>query len=143
MVASDHSPAPGDLKATLNAFEAWGGIAGAQTLLVLTLDGGSEHGLPLEQLAAATSGFPARRFRLAGKGTLEAGNDADIALVRPHTPWTLEADDLRQRHRISPFVGRTLGHRVVRTLLRGQAVQAEGRIVAEPTGRLLRPAARP
>jgi allantoinase len=137
MIASDHSPSPAALKDTPNAFEAWGGIAGAQTLLVLTLDEGERRSVPVTTLAAAVSGFPARRFALAGKGALDAGNDADIALVRPHTPWTLTADDLRQRHPQSPFTGRVLRHRVVRTLLRGRVVQEEGQIVAEPTGRLL------
>jgi allantoinase len=137
MLASDHSPSPASLKQTPNAFAAWGGIAGAQTLLVLTLDEGARRGIALERLVAGVSGFPARRFALAGKGSLVPENDADIALVRPHTPWTLTADDLRQRHRLSPFVGRELQHRVVRTLLRGTTIQADGQIVAEPGGRLV------
>jgi allantoinase len=139
MIASDHSPSPASLKDTPDAFAAWGGIAGAQTLLALTLDEGERRDVPLATLVAAVAGFPARRFGLAGKGALEVGNDADLALVRPHTPWTLTADDLRQRHRQSPFLGRELRHRVVRTLLRGRIVQAGGQIVAEPGGRLLRP----
>jgi allantoinase len=143
MIASDHSPSPASLKQTPNAFEAWGGIAGAQTLLVLTLDEGERREIPLGTLVAAIAGVPARRFALAGKGELEPESDADIALVRPHTPWTLSADDLRQRHRLSPFVGRELHHRVVRTLLRGQTIQADGQIVAEPAGRLVKPRRRP
>jgi allantoinase len=139
LVASDHSPSPASMKDTPDAFAAWGGIAGAQTLLVLTLDEGTRRGIPLETLVAAVSAFPARRFALPGKGSLEVGNDADIALVRPHTPWTLTAEDLRQRHALTPFLGRELQHRVVRTLVRGQTVQRDGQIVAEPGGRLVRP----
>jgi allantoinase len=142
MIASDHSPSPASLKDTPDAFAAWGGIAGAQTLLALTLHEGERREIPLTTLVAALSGFPAGRFALAGKGALDVGNDADLALVRPQTPWTLTADDLRQRHPQSPFIGRELRHRVVRTLLRGRSVQADGQIVAEPGGRLLRPGAR-
>jgi allantoinase len=138
MIASDHSPSPASLKQTPNAFEAWGGIAGAQTLLALTLDEGERRRIPLETLVAAIASFPARRFALPGKGTLEVGADADLALVRPNTPWTLTADDLRQRHRLSPFIGRESRHRVMRTLVRGRTVQADGQIVAEPAGRLVR-----
>ena len=86
--------------------------------------------------------FPARRFALAGKGAIELGNDADVALVRPHAPWTLTADDLRQRHPLSPFLGRELRHRVVRTLLRGRTVQVDGSLVGAPRGRLVRASAR-
>jgi allantoinase len=138
MVASDHSPSPASLKETENAFEAWGGIAGAQTLLTLTLDEAHTRDLPLESLVAAVSRFPARRFGLVGKGALEVGNDADVALVRPRAPWTLTAGDLRQRHPQSPFLGRELQHRVVRTLVRGSTVQADGEIVAAPGGHVIR-----
>jgi allantoinase len=140
LIASDHSPSPAALKDTPNAFEAWGGIAGAQTLLALTLDEGDRMDLPLGLLVELVSTAPARRFGLEGKGALEVGNDADVALVRPRTPWTLTTDDLRSRHRLSPFVGRTLQHRVVRTLLRGRTVQLDGIVVSEPTGRLVVPA---
>ena len=58
--------------------------------------------------------------------------------MRPRTPWTLAEGDLRQRHPLSPFLGRELQHRPVRTLLRGRTVQADGLIVAEPGGRLVR-----
>jgi allantoinase len=143
MIASDHSPSPPELKQSENAFEAWGGIAGAQTLLALTLDEGERRGIPLDTLVAAISSFPARRFALPGKGALEIGADADLALVRPDTPWTLTAEHLRSRHPLSPFIGRELRHRVVRTLLRGRTVQADGQIVAEPGGRLVRMRPRP
>ena len=51
----------------------------------------------------------------------------------------LAADDLFYRHRLSPYVGRTLRARVVRTLVRGRTVFADGRIVAPPSGRLVTP----
>ncbi len=142
MVASDHSPSPPELKRSANAFRVWGGIAGAQTMLALTLDEGTRRGIPVELLAARLATFPARRFALAGKGAIELGNDADVALVRPHAPWTLTADDLRQRHPLSPFLGRELRHRVVRTLLRGRTVQVDGSLVGAPRGRLVRASAR-
>jgi hypothetical protein len=43
----------------------------------------------------------------------------------------------------SPFVGRRVRGLVRRTLLRGQTVFEDGRVVAPPRGRLLRPARRP
>ena len=107
MVASDHSPAPWALKSGDDAFAAWGGISGAQTMLPLLLsEGAGARGLSLELIAAATSGYVARRFRLAGKGSVEPGADADLVLVDLGVSERLSADDLQYRHRHSPFLGR-------------------------------------
>jgi allantoinase len=139
MVASDHSPAPWAMKGGDDAFAAWGGISGCQTMLPLLLsEGCAGRGLALELIAAATSGYVARRFRLAGKGRLEPGADADLVLVDPAAAKPLSAEDLYYRHRHSPFVGRTIA-RVARTLVRGRTVFADGRIVGPPAGRLLIP----
>ena len=53
------------------------------------------------------------------KGRIEPGADADLALVDLNAEYTLRAEDLLYRHPISPYVGRRLRARVVRTLLRG------------------------
>ena len=140
MVASDHSPAPWALKCGEDAFAAWGGISGAQTMLPLLLsEGAGARGLPLVLIAAVTSAYVARRFRLPGKGSVQPGADADLVLVDLGASDDLSAEDLHYRHRHSPFLGRTLGARVVRTLVRGLTVFADGRIVGAPAGRLLTP----
>jgi allantoinase len=138
MVASDHSPAPWELKRGADAFAAWGGVSGCQTMLPLLLsEGCGARGLSLELIAAATSGYVARRFGLPAKGRLEPGADADIVLVDLAAAHELSADDLHYRHRHTPYLGRTLGARVARTLARGRTVFADGRIVGPPAGRLL------
>lgn len=135
MVASDHSPCPPELKRG-ELSEAWGGISGCQTTRQLLL----AAGLPPADVAAATASGPAHRFGLAAKGEIEVGRDADLALVDLDREWTLTADELRYRHRQSPYVGRLVSGRVVRVLLRGRTVLDEGHIVAEPSGRLVKPA---
>ncbi|MCW3001952.1 MAG: dihydroorotase, multifunctional complex type [Conexibacter sp.] len=140
LVATDHSPAPAALKGG-DAFAAWGGIPGAQTLLVLLHDAGVVgRGLAIARLAELVAGAPARRFGLApGKGAVAVGADADLVLLDPGAEWTLERDALLDRHRLSPFAGRRLRGRVVRTLLRGRTVVRDGRLVgAAPGGRVLR-----
>jgi allantoinase len=141
MVASDHSPAPASMKTGDNFFRVWGGISGCQsTLQLLLTDGYIRRKLPLESIAAVTSEFVARRFGLAPqKGHLAVGADADLALVDLRHSSTLQAGDLRYRHRHSPYVGRTLCGRIARTLVRGTTVFLNGRIVAAPSGRLLTP----
>ncbi len=129
LVASDHSPCPPAMKE--GAFtDAWGGIAGCQSLLQLVLER-----LAPAAAAAVTSANVAARFSLP-KARLQPGADADLVLIdlrERHAP------ELHDRHRLSPFAGRPLTGRVVRTLVRGTTVYRDGRIVAEPLGRLLTP----
>jgi allantoinase len=120
-------------------FAIWGGIAGCQSLLPAMLTRAHEHELPLPAIASLTSDAPARRLRLAGKGRIAPGYDADLALVELDSRYTLEEADLRYRHRLSPFVGSVFRGRVRRTIVRGQTVVCEGQPVGAARGRLLRP----
>jgi allantoinase len=144
-VASDHSPAPPAMKGHSQSgfFGIWGGIAGVQSTLELLLTEGHQgRGLSLAAIAALTAGNVAGRLGLAPrKGAIAPGADADLALVELGAEWTLSRDDLRDRHRLSPYVGRMLRGRVVRTLRRGQTIYREGRVAAGAGGRLVRPGA--
>ncbi|MGZ3637203.1 MAG: allantoinase [Ktedonobacterales bacterium] len=141
MVVSDHSPAPAELKSDANFFKVWGGISGCQSLLALLLTAGyEEREVPPSLIAALTSTYIAERFALPAKGGIRVGVDADLALVDVDAHAELRAEDLHYRHRHSPYVGMMLRGRVVRTLVRGMTVYADGAFAAEPVGQLIRPA---
>ena len=134
-IASDHSPAPPELLSEADVFASWGGIAAVQSTLELLLTDGR---LPLELITEVTASVPADRLSLAGKGRLEVGADADLALVQLGPARELSAGELRSRHRRSPYVGRTLTAQVRHTLLRGEPI----RPAEPPRGRLLTPGRR-
>lgn len=139
MVASDHSPSDPALKECAFA-SAWGGIAGVQaTLSVLLLAGHHERGLAAERISELLATTPARRFRIARKGALLEGYDADLVLVEPDRSWKLEASGLHQRHKMSPYIGQTFRGLVRRTIRRGETIFLDGRSTARTTGRFLRP----
>jgi allantoinase len=73
------------------------------------------------------------------KGTLLPGADADLALWDLESEWQIDAPSQQfSKNPWSPFDGRRLRARVVRTLVRGETVYAGGEIVAEPgSGRFL------
>jgi allantoinase len=139
IVASDHSPTEPRLKQG-SFLTAWGGIAGVQsTLAVLLSCGHHDRGLSLERIAALLSASPARRFKLAGKGSLAIGGHADLALVALDEPFALEAGDLHQRHKVTPYLGRRFRGRVTHTIRRGDVIFNNGRITARTSGRFVRP----
>jgi allantoinase len=141
-VVSDHSPAPPELKLGDDFFAIWGGIAGLQSTVELmvseSLGGGRLHAAQLPRLLATGA---AERFRLPGKGALAPGMDADLTLIETGAERVLDCDELLDRHRFSPYVGRTLSARVCATYLRGELIYQDGRLVGPPRGRLLRPTA--
>jgi allantoinase len=137
MVTSDHSPTEPARKAG-PFLAAWGGIAGVQSTLPVVLDSGCrERGLGLECVARLLSSTPARRFRLARKGAIAVGNDADFAFVDLADSFTLAATDLQQRHQMSPYVGHRFRGVVRRTVRRGDTIFHDGRITAATRGQFV------
>jgi allantoinase len=139
-VASDHSPTEPALKSR-DFMGAWGGIAGVQSTLSVLLDRGHHaRGLPLTRIAELISATPAERFRIAGRGSVAVGHEADLVVIDPAETFTLDASDLHQRHKMSPYIGATFRGKVRRTIRRGETIFLDGQITAQSTGRLVRPA---
>ncbi len=133
-IGSDHSPSPWSMKEASNFFEVWGGISGCQHLLPLLLER-----IPRAEIERLTSAGVAQRFRIPEKGGLEIGRDADLALIDLNAEEMVTAGGLHYRHRHSPYLGRKLRGRIVRTILRGQTIFENGKFAERPMGQLVRP----
>ncbi|GGJ67100.1 allantoinase AllB [Deinococcus aquiradiocola] len=133
VLASDHSPCPGEDKAVSDIWRAWGGINGVQVLLPLLLsEGVLARGLPLHELARMLCHAPAVRAGIAHrKGSLKVGLDADLVLASLRAPWTLRADDLQSRHPHSAYVGHRFGAQVLSVYQRGVQTVSNGRLTRE------------
>src|SRR5262245_31568688 len=67
------------------------------------------------------------------KGTILPGSDADIVLWDLDAEWTVDAASQQfSKNPWSPFDGRAVRGRAMRTLVRGETVFAAGEIVVEP-----------
>lgn len=95
MLVSDHSQCTFDLKASSNAFDAWGGISGCQNCVDAMFDEAVlKRGISPVVLARALASNAARRFRLKGKGEIALGMDADLSFIDPAQTYVLTADQL-------------------------------------------------
>jgi allantoinase len=112
-------------------FAVWGGIAGVEATLGVLLFA------PLDRVAAVVARNPAARFAIAHKGAIAVGNDADFALVDLSCVHQVTRESLFQKHRLSPYVGVTFPGTVRRTILRGETVFMDGKIVRETRGRMV------
>lgn len=121
VIATDHAPHHYDEKE--QAFEdAPFGIVGLETALGLALEELVHTGLlELPVLIERMSCAPARAFGLPG-GTLRRGAPADVVIFAPEQRWTVDPARFVSRSRNTPFAGRVLRGRAVRTLVGGMTV---------------------
>jgi allantoinase len=142
-IGSDHSPCPAadKHKGDADIWKGWGGIAGIQCTLPVLLTEGPPRGLSFERIAHLTAAAPAQLFGLyPRKGAIAVGADADLTLVAADRRWTFEPQHLETRSGISPYLGRAFTGAVVRTIVRGTTVFAEGRVTGTPGyGKFVRP----
>jgi allantoinase len=144
-VGSDHSPCLPAMKIGEDFFKVWGGIAGVQhTLPLLLTEGYHRRGLDLPSIARLTSHNVAVRFNLPPeKGGIKIGAEADLAFVDLDGEFEVKRWELLNRHALSPYAGRRLRGKVVRTMVSGTTVFLDGKIISTRQNRLLKPAARP
>jgi allantoinase len=140
-VGSDHSPSPHSMKTEQDFFRVWGGISGVQhTLPLLITEGHVQREMALPLLARLLSFNVVTRFHLPpDRGRIAVGAQADIAIVDLSENFEVQSGDLHYRHRHTPYAGRKLTGKVVQTILRGQTVFEDGKIISQPRGRLVRP----
>ncbi|RUP67229.1 Allantoinase [Streptomyces sp. NP10] len=134
-IVSDHSPCTTDLK-TPDFASAWGGISSLQLGLPAIWTEACRRGHSLDDVARWMSAAPAELAGLTRKGAIEAGRDADFAVLAPEATFTVDPAELFHRNQVTAYAGKTL-HGVVRSSwLRGVRIVSDG-VLAEPTGRLL------
>ncbi len=119
-IASDHAPQDQDTKRLPFAMAENGGI-GLETLLPVTLELVHTKHLELTAALRLLTSRPAALLGL-GSGTLAAGKPADLILVDLEKPWKYDADASLSKSKNSPFDGRLLQGRVLRTVVDGRAV---------------------
>ncbi|MER5806980.1 allantoinase AllB [Streptomyces sp. NPDC002033] len=134
-IVSDHSPSTADLK-TGDFATAWGGISSLQLGLPAIWTEARKRGHTLEDVVRWMSAAPAALAGLAAKGGIEAGRDADFAVLDPDETFTVDPAHLHHRNQVTAYAGKTLHGVVKSTWLRGTQIADHG-TPTEPTGLLL------
>ncbi|MFI4950415.1 MAG: dihydroorotase [Caulobacterales bacterium] len=120
VVVSAHAPAPAEDK-RLPYDEAAPGAVGLQTLLPALLAFHHEERIALIDLIRTVTSAPADLLKLDG-GRLAKGAPADLVLCDLNAPLVIDADKLISKSKNSPFDGRRLQGKVLRTVVDGRTV---------------------
>jgi dihydroorotase len=118
VIASGHDPrGPEDKR--LPYADAEPGMAGAETLLPLTLTLVRDGVIPLARAFALLAGHPAQLLGV-NAGRLAVGAEADIALIQPEQPWIVDSAKMAASAGNTPFDGLPVQGRVM-ALFKGGA----------------------
>jgi len=83
--------------------------------------------LSLPKIVEKMSHHPAILYRIDRRGYIRKGYHADLVLVDPDAPWTVEKENILYKCGWSPLEGVTFRSRVTHTWVNGNLVFAEGR----------------
>jgi dihydroorotase len=122
VIVSSHDPQAPETKRQPFAQAAPGAI-GLETLLPASLVLHHEGGIDLSAVLALLTCGPAGVLRLP-QGRLAAGAPADLALIDPNAPVKIDPAAFRSHTKNSPFKGRLLMGKVLRTIVAGKTVFA-------------------
>lgn len=128
IVATDHAPHTNYEKDKEFDYAPFG-IIGSETCFAVTREiMCGEAGVPLNELIAWLTCKPAELLNLPA-GALTPGAAADVAILDPDGTWTVDEKTIFSKSRNSPWWGRELTGKTVRTLVNGKTVFADGEIV--------------
>ena len=114
------------------------GMPMVQFSLVAMLELVDEGVLSIERLVELMAHNPARLFEIAKRGFLRKGYKADIVLVKPQSPWTVDKDCIQSKCGWSPMVGHTFQWQVRTTMCNGHIIYNNGAFDNESRGEELR-----
>jgi dihydroorotase len=119
LLATDHAPHLAEEKELEFPYAPFG-ILGLECALPLYVKALVEPGhINWMRLVEMMSTRPAQLVKLAEKGTLQVGADADVTIIDPEARWTVDVEQFRSKSRNCPFHGWQVKGRAVMTIVGG------------------------
>lgn len=132
VLATDHAPHTAEEKA-LDFESAPFGIIGLETALALYAEALVTSGrIGWPRLIELMTQSPARLCGLdrMGLGRIEVGRPGDVTVIDPELEWEIGLPDLAGKGVNTPFLGRKVRGRAVRTIVGGRTAWALGEVLA-------------
>lgn len=136
VIATDHAPHTLEEKSQPYLHAPSGGPLVQHALQVL-MDLVKEGKLSLEELVQKTAHNTAICFDLKGRGFVREGYWADLVLVDSNKPYSVQKSNILSKCGWSPFEGHTFSSSVVHTLVSGNLVYSDGKILESGSGQRL------
>lgn len=135
-VATDHAPHLLSEKQG-GALKAMSGMPSIQFSLNCMLELVDKGVISIETVVQKMCHNPALLYHIEQRGFIRPGYQADLVLVRPNSPWTVNPDILQSKCGWSPLEGHQFNWQVERTFVNGKLAFANGVPVEDVRGKYL------
>ena len=121
VIATDHAPHTLDEKSN-SYLKAPSGGPLVQHAVVALMESYHKGRISLEKLVEKMCHNPAILFQIEKRGFVREGYYADLILVDPNDPWTVNKNNILYKCGWSPFEGVTFNSKITHTFLNGSLV---------------------
>jgi dihydroorotase len=125
LITTDHAPHTLEEKQR-PYFQSMSGAPIIQHALPIMMEFYHRGQIGLEKIVEKMCHNPAILYQIERRGFIREGYFADLTLVDPHAPWTVEKGNVLSKCGWSPLEGTTFGSRVTHTFVNGHLVFADG-----------------
>ncbi len=127
IIATDH--APHTLEEKNNPYvKAPSGGPLVQHALMTLFDFVKDGWLTVEEIAEKTAHNPASIYQVKDRGYIKEGYYADLVVIDPDSPWTVNKENIAYKCGWSPFEGHTFSAKIKQTFLNGKCVYENDKI---------------
>lgn len=135
-IGTDHAPhLPQDKEG--GCARAASGMPMIQFSLVAMLELVDNGVISIERLVELMAHNPARLFEVSQRGFLRPGYKADVVLVKPNSPWTVDKECIQSKCGWSPMEGHTFQWQVRTTICNGHIIYNNGAFDTNSRGEAL------
>jgi len=133
VIATDHAP-HAIVEKELPGLEPPSGVPGVEMMLPIMLHGVNNDALEIGEVVWLCSENPARLWGLNSKGKVEEGFDADVVVVDMEIERKFDREDVVSKCKWSPYAGGTYQGWPIVTIVGGEVVFRDGKIVGTARG---------
>jgi dihydroorotase len=123
VIATDHAPHTIEEKKQ-SYLKAPSGGPLVQHAVVAMFEAYHQGKISVEKIVEKMCHNPAKIFKIEKRGFIKVGYYADLVIVNPGLPWSVNKDNILAKCGWSPFEGYTFKSRITHTLVNGKLVYA-------------------
>ena len=136
VIATDHAPHTIEEKSKQYTSAPSGGPL-VQHAVVALFEAHHQGKISVEKIVEKMCHNPAKIFKIEKRGFIKEGFYADLAIVNPAKPWSVNKDNILYKCGWSPFEGTNFKSRVSHTFVNGQLVYENAKVKEIKAGKRL------